>query len=511
MNKNYFKFLFNSKKTAITFISVSYLILYLAVLLSSGFVFGSGRKEMAALATIIVIAFMLGFALIPTMLGYVHNKKAVDTYFALPISRKEQIITTEIFIDLVILVPAVILSIVSMFISLLRGDTYFIRFVLLILAFIISIIAFVAFNSATYLQAYSSFDGIVMMFAYLALPLLIMLLVQNFVGSYVYGFESIDMDSFLNLTSIVYASGNMLIELAQRTTPVITSPISYTVHYLICVLWHIVVSIFVIQKDYINRPVEKAENVSDKITAYPTLIKVFTFCILAITTTLLIDEYYEEYIIFFALIFVLYEVANCVYRRKIKIYAKDVVLFIVSTLITIVIAFACFKTEGFGLSRKYIKNPQNVIYRFYQYGDAEDDAIHKLIHESYSDAYSVSLNIDVSISHKDLEHSKEVIDLFEEIREKSIDEYYSKEFVQAGRYYTNGSLNVFNNMHEGQFGIAGDIYGPNSIQYYYPRTSYIAFSLDELKLLDKYGDVIVSFGTEKDWLDVELNELLSSK
>lgn len=505
MNKKYFNYLFNSKKTAIVFIGISYLLLYLATFISSTSTFSS--RQRASLATILIAGFVLSLLLVPVMFNYVHSKKAVDTYFSLPISRKEQIITSQLFIDLVIVTPVVILTLVSMFMAIINGECNILAYLLIIICFVVSIITVVAFNTTTYLQAYSTFDGVVIMIAYLLIPALIVFVIENFVSAYIYGFHSIDVKPFLNLTSIIYSSGYILADLVGTCTRA-TMNITYPIHYVVCVLWHLLVSVVVLKKDYINRAVEKAENVSDKLTAYPIMINLFTFSILAVITTLLVDFDYEEYVIFFVLLFVLFEIANCVYRRKIKIYIKDVVSFVVASVLAILVGYICFKTEGFGMSKKYLKDPINVQYNLYQHDyENSDSKLIGLINQKYNDAYSVSLRISASIPSNKMDENKELIEFFEKLREKSIDEYYANSFISYDRYI-NGSLSVYNNMDEDPFGIASDIYGPDIIQYNYQRYNYIDFSLEELEYLDKYCDVTISFATPWDWYDVELKELL---
>lgn len=504
MNKNYFNYLIKSKKTAITFIGVLYVLTYLVSL----FFFDSRINEVDALAAVSVIGVILSVALVPIMFNYVHNKKAVDTFFALPISRKQQVITTEVFINLVISVPVVVLTLSSLVLSIISNhDTNILAYVLFILAYATSIVTLVLFNTATYLQAYSLFDGIVMIFAYLAIPLLVTLTIMNFVNSYIYGINDINLDSFMNLTSIVYACGNLLISIADGFN---RSSISceYLFNDLACIIVYLTISIIVVKKDFVDRSVEKAENVSNKFSAYPFLINFFTFCILFINSSLLIDDYSEEFFIFFALIFVLYEIANCVYRRKIKIVIKDVLLFVLSVLLALSIGYVSHITMGFGLSKQYLKNPENVRYNLYQYYHDKDinKDIYNLISKKYETPSYFNVSIEVAIPKNKMSDSKEIINYFENMREDLIDKHYEGDYINRSIY--RGSLNIYNNLHEDQFGIVGDIIEPNTIQYYYDYNSIIDFSIDDLKLMNKYGNVFISFESNIDWIEVTLDELL---
>ena len=118
MNKEYLSYLFKSKKSLCVVTGLLYVLSYIIFFSMDGL--DSGRA-IAGLASSCFILGIMCYVLVPIVFSYVHNKKAVDSYFSLPVSRKEVLITTQIFIDLLIIVPFVILSIITLVLALNTG------------------------------------------------------------------------------------------------------------------------------------------------------------------------------------------------------------------------------------------------------------------------------------------------------------------------------------------------------------------------------------------------------
>ena len=85
-----------------------------------------------------------------------------------------QEITSQVFIDLVIIVPVLILEFVTMIIILGYKAYAFnlMAFIIFALCFTISIITTTGFITTIYLQTYSVLDGVILIGAYLAIPLM---------------------------------------------------------------------------------------------------------------------------------------------------------------------------------------------------------------------------------------------------------------------------------------------------------------------------------------------------
>ena len=88
-SKEYFNYLLKSKK---------YLLLFVFLLTIMNIL--SNKTVDITLGIECVICFGLAYFLPVYIFSYIHNKKAVDTFFSMPISRKAMLITAIIFIIL---------------------------------------------------------------------------------------------------------------------------------------------------------------------------------------------------------------------------------------------------------------------------------------------------------------------------------------------------------------------------------------------------------------------------
>ncbi len=504
MNNSLFKYLMKSKKTAIIFIFVVYALLYSMVYA----IVGLNEAYILSLAIATVIAFILSVVLIPISFCYVHNKKAVDSYFSLPISRKEQLITTELFCDLVILIPVVLLTGVSLVINYISGEAiYLYAYLFYLVLMIVGISVITLFNTATFLQANSTFDGIVMIFAYLLIPIVLLVSIEVFASAYIYGFEELHVNGIISIISIIYANFVALVQSADCM--LFGGAIEYgiIIRFLICVALHLIVSVAALKSSYINRKVERAETISNEFTSYPFVIYFYVFSLLFITVSINKDNSFSESIILFVLIFVAFEIANCVYKRKIKIEIKNVCFFLLSVGIAFLIGIIAFKTEGFGLAHQYEKNPKNAFYEvsinnlIYQ-----NDEIDKKILEMYPDSIGYDLSIDVNVKSASMEKEKEIIDFFDKKRVELIDNYYHNEYGEnIGRF---GTLTIINNFIENKNNIITDIFDANEIRYIYSYNNISLFSLDDLVFIDKFGDVKIYVSTSTDVYALPLVDIL---
>ena len=505
MNKNLLKYLFKSKKTAITFIFVVFILVYSMIYT----LIDIEKTYIVALGVITAIAYILSVVLVPITFGFVHNKKAVDSYFSLPISRKEQLITTQVFCDLVILIPVIVLTFVSLFINVFFGENvYVFSYLLYLVLMIIGIIVITMFNTATFLLANSTFDGIVMIFAYLLIPALLTIAIEVFASSYIYGFESLKSEKFMSLISIVYAS---IIGLGQSCEGMFYGEIEYRdiIFFLICISWHFVASIIILKNNFILRKVERAETISNRFASYPFIIYFYIFTLLFIFIALNSESHLASYVISFVLIFICFEIANCVYKRKIKIEIKDICFFMLSVGVALLIGYVANKTNGFGIAYRYEKNPINVTYEFSTSNmDTDDNELDNLIIKKYPTMFDYHVYGDVNIASKDMAKSKEVIDFFENKRIELIDKHYNdiKEYPTIERY---GHLAVRNNRDEDKNGdIIEDIYSYKQLNYIYSYRNIDVFSVEDLMFIDKYGDVRIDISTGDNFYEIRLAELL---
>ena len=466
MNKTYFNYLLKSKRSLCVVVIVLYALGFAVSMIS--FNSGDGRYLLNITIASVLLA-LFTFILVPLEFKFVHNKKAVDTYFALPITRKEILVTTLVFICLLDLVPFMVSSLVSVIIGVVVSgiQSYPALFVYLVVA-IVSAIVFICFITSLFLEANSTFDGIVMIFAYLIMPAFVALLLDTFQYDLIAGVDPLNVEQIISFISLPTAVVNYEFNLGDCFASVSCDyQIASTelVAFLICILLHTIFSLVALKRNFTERKVERAESISNRFLSYPFVIYFYaTILIFTISASFNTYNSYSSMAIYYALIFVCFLVATFVYRRKVKIVMKDVIFFVVTILITIGISVLAYATKGFNLAYKYNHNPESYAYRYFD--SAIDRSVNKDIeyfgnrHEpdqkllasikkKYPNVYEYYVSFDQMITKEEMDKNKDAITFIEELRTDAIDNYYdrnSKEtshleivsnFYQNDYYYYN--------------------------------------------------------------------------
>lgn len=89
MNMNYFKYLFRSRRIPLIFIAVIYAGICTAVSSTS-----NNNGLIIGMETNIVIALILTFIVPPILFRSLHSRRSSDQLLALPMSRKELLVTS---------------------------------------------------------------------------------------------------------------------------------------------------------------------------------------------------------------------------------------------------------------------------------------------------------------------------------------------------------------------------------------------------------------------------------
>lgn len=492
MNKTYLKYLFKSKKSLCVVICVIYALGFLTTIISP---YDSLDRAGVALITISVILGIFSLIIVPIMLSYVHNKKAVDSYFSLPVSRKEMIITTELFMNTIVLIPFIILSIIALFIGLANNTSIQVGwYFLYILIGIIGVIAFIAFESAVYLEANSPVDGIILMGAYLLMPLFVMLAINTFQDSLIIGMKPIDTDfvfKYVSLpSSIIYSE----IKIAN-VIYCIDCVIDYSfIPFIVCVVTHSIAAFIGLKKNFVLRKVERAETISNNFFSYPFVINIYTAILIFSYATNVVKGEAEDYVFALFSLFVTYMIANFIYQRKIKIVLKKVIFFICVTAITVGFTFVAYKTKGFGLSNIYDHNPKNYAYSLTTYvymednDDLSDTKLRELVDYAFDDVDNFTITAEAYIDNPNSIKNKEAINVIERIRKESIEHFYSND--DDWFYSPFNDLCIITNYKEKEKYIS-DAKGESlsdETHYRYSRNA----SFDELLILNEVSDVLIT-------------------
>ena len=409
-SKEYFSYLFKSKKYLL-------LIILLVTLLN---VFGTQDAKVSFVIET-VICGMLCYFLPVYIFSYIHNKKAVDTFFSIPVSRKATLISGLLFCVLTVFIP---LALTLGFYSLVEKIGLVVFIYLLELLLIVSTL--IIFNTTIYLTANNVFDGVEMIGAYSFLPLVLFICFNNIVSTYVAGLYSMDAP-FLMYTSPVVMSGNCFIEIVDK---------GHDVKHLIALLVYLVVFSIILLKAYTNRDVERADTPSSKFFAYPLIIFIYVaLCLFVISSQYGYDyknilEFLKSEFILYVLLFAIYVAAHFVYKRKLYFNYKLPLFYCLALVLSLVVAVAFKSSQGFGLAQRYDHHDNYAYYDLYSWNNITNKDILNLIEEQEGHkAQDVSLsvvgpgNYDRNTLHK-IELNNETVDLFEEIRQEAIKQYY---------------------------------------------------------------------------------------
>lgn len=466
MNKKYLSFLFKERKVPILF----FFAIYLGI---ACIPFVNGITKDAGLFSIQVTALvsvLLTFGLPIILLAFVHRKRSVDVHFALPLSRRQQIITILFFCFMVSFGYFALTN----FFTFVLFPHFLIRFYQLVI--IIAIVAFMlaclcVIHSFLFLIANNLFDGFVIFAAYSFLPYFLYLLWYSFASNLIAGGYYVSFGfSFTRFLSPMY----MLYELLSHYVYYLFTDIPHRINlvaYIVIPLVFAIVSWFGIQKNFIERKAERAEQLSDGFFAYPFIIHVYLFlCLLSFACEAVAGRSYEI-IFLFLLLFAVYIVSTFIYRRKIELNWKYILIYLVSMAVSFGIAMLGWNTHDFGLGDRLELSQGEKVRFHYSYHTDKDSYLGKW---EFGENEFVSINYDIEIPTKQMEQFKEVIDLFEEKRKKSVEYFYAREYPYDVAYM---------NVH----------FEDKITTTYYGNRSYTTnpFTKEEYQILDKYGDFVI--------------------
>ncbi len=169
---------------------------------------------------------------------------------------------------------------------------------------------------------------------------------------------------------------------------------------------------------------EKAGSCSDSFFAYPLIIYLYTVLTLFLVCAnedVASWSFIAANAIYCLLIFVLFTVAQFVFRRRLQITLKSIVSFVMAVILVFCLCMVAEKTEGFGLSYKYPLSanrayeiyayPYEVVDEYHIYSDDEEDKFIEV--HCYLE---LNENEDMALTDK-----------MEELRMKAIDNHYHQD------------------------------------------------------------------------------------
>jgi len=475
MSKHYLSYLFKTRKSLNVFILIINIFLFII-----GFT-TLQRKDILEFSFngAFILALVLAFSLVPIYFSYVHNKKAVDSYFAINVSRRSVLISTIFFICLSIIIPFILYIVSSsILLSALNVSIQLSKLILFILLSIIVICSMVIFNTNAFLEANSIFDGIVIILGYFLLPFFIFFTVNAFQENLVYGFNPIQFSNVIKISLPINASiyETSLIEAISKIE---TIEDSYRIlSVLIDTIVYTFLGIVGLRKNYVNRKVERAETISKGFFSYPFIIYSFTvlfiFCVTFSCSTVdaLISDLFDH-VFLYMLVFIFFMVSTFIYRRKIKTRLYDILFFLIAIALSLGITYAANNTHGFYLADSYDKNPYNIIisYNINRNNEKMNDFVNEIYGEDADYYYQATLKI----PHNKMEECKDVLNRIDILRRQAINDYY--DMVET----VDGYLSLTTNFNE------NNEYYPLYENYTYQYKAEDSLSIDELLRYEELG------------------------
>jgi len=469
INLNYFKFLIKSKKYFTLFVLLVTILSILALGKTTSIYFNYG------------LSILLAYFMPIYIFSFVHDKKAIDSYYSLPISRKELLFTSLLYCLLIALFPYVLGLIVACILDLDIRVEYFVYMIIVV----ISIIGLITFNTLTYLTGHNKVDGIIMCGAYNVFPLLIAIAIDYFTESFVAG------------------ANRLYSELAEYLSPIALSVVVFNRHtvsdlyksgfafnnkdyyYIGATIVLLLISFILLYFVFMKRKTEKAGSCSDKLYAYPFIIYSYTFlgmfglcCTYASYSYNQVFEFILDNFIFYLIIFIMFVCAHFIYKRKFYISIKMPLFFVGVLALTLLFSTSAKLTKGFGLSNLYVKDDPNLQYELTIY---DNDEVKKWASEltGKQETY-VSVSLTVGHVHSNEPLNKEMIDIFEKYRDNAIEDFYNNKDKQ---WY--GYLQVSNN----------SSVGSEDYRRAYDYTIYEEITADVIMKIANYPNARVTIDT----------------
>ena len=475
LNKNYFIYLFKSKKHLFLITCI------LQAIISFSFV-GKLDTHMSIYSPLLfnyVLGAATAFILPLFIFSYVHNKKAVDTYFSLNMSRNTMLFTGLVYCFMAAIAPYVlslIITLINFIVSNMQASL--INVLYLLLTACVTYLMVIVFNAFIYFLANSITDGFVILIAYYAIPLMILFAGEAFASSYLVGVNVLT-DSLYKI--LIYLSPIALSVVEYTSITFGGYVYEYLVSSYVVTVVYIVLFTFLLFKSFNNRKVERAGNYSDGFFAYPFIISFYTIiCLFIIASGRIINDFYGT-VILYALLFAAYFIGNFVYKRKFSLSKLQVLLFVGGVILSLGFNYSCEKTNGFGLSRIYKFDYDKMTYDYYSGYVSDDneseyyDFFKGLNDEDKSYMESGSFSLSVVTSTK----NHELVDMMESYREYILDNYLKTDYYE----YYHPFVITYN---DGKDGITSN-YGMDALKF----EDFIKLAKDKdtnVTVWDYYGD-----------------------
>lgn len=364
MLKKYLVYLIKKYKTALIFLAIVYLFVMAWPQMDSLFeetTFEEGCSLMDATMNFsAIVSAILAFVLPVIVFRFVHSRKDEDQYFALPISRKTMLYGNLIFSYGVPAVYYFIGNLIFWIVTTAGGTCRMSvgKFVYYQAVGLVFGLALVLFNSMLYLLANNMVDGIILMLGYTMLPSIWELGVDcmlHFIwaGGYT-GIES------GRLFQIFSPAGMAFERLMTIHTADKGELWEILLHFALAIVY-IVLCRLALQRLFVRRKAERAEQVSDGFFAYRLLLPMCLIPSVLVVTNAIVGPFFIGTYIGLVFLFVAYIVGSFIYKRQIRVTWKMILSFAVIILACVLLRRVGLATKAFGLAKIELPTDEKVI------------------------------------------------------------------------------------------------------------------------------------------------------
>lgn len=478
MNKQYFQYLCKTKKTALIFI----FLMYFAFCASS---FITRTPDIYCFTDALwygfVLSIFLAFALPVILFSFVHLRRSRDVFLALPLTRKEILITNLVF-AFVCIYGCMFLTFVILYLFQGRNWFGFTEFIETLIFSAFMIFSLLLIHTVLFLLANNTFDGIVMIASYTCMPLLIYIVENIFYDTIVAGRPSVNNDLSVYFSPLVMFYQNY----RGLTDASASSYYGFSWIYIIITVIFTLISIILLKKEFIERKSERSEQLSDGRFAYPFVINIYAFALLLSMAFSVLNvgntaSDIPYFFIYYLLILFAYVIAEFVYHRSVTLKISTIIKYIAAVVITFLIGFIGLKTEGFGQARNYAFPAEGSVSYSYQVL-LKSDLTSASIETDDTDKVYVDFYLDFDVINQN--GYKDAIEIMEENRSKAIDYYYDHD----ESFLEDGYLQIENSIRESSRGYY-DYFFMNVDRHSYDA---VPMTIDELKVISKYTKVTVA-------------------
>lgn len=470
MNRRYMRFLTDQYRVPALFFFVIYAA---AVIINMMF---DGSFEVSPgfyIASVLSIA--AAFIIPLPLFSFVHRRKSSDMYGSVPFTRMTQLVSNIVYGFTISFGPYLVTWLILLWPAK-RAHISTGTLVNSLPEMALICLTLVMFNAALFLIGNNMLDGIIILAGYTLMPLALFAALGSFYTN------MLPTDSTPNFLTVSYFSPILM------STESVTwfESTGFSINILIAMLCFIVISILLLRKQFLKRDMERAEQLSNAVPAYPLLIPAYALIVL--TTSFMASRFGGIGMLLMAIliVFVAYSIGQFVYRRTVRPNRTMLIGFAVCLAVAGAFTCAAWQTHGFGIGdRKPSANAARYIYSYDFYAKENDLSV-----EEDADEDPVNVSFSMTVPKNKTDEAAAVT--AEKFRRRLVKQYYSSFFDESNDTVYMSTFSVK--------ALPGGVKNDANSEIYNMPYSFCrhGLSVSELKTIDEYTKVKVTVDGEGD-------------